>query len=202
MYIEVRRIVTAAALLAAQGAVAADQTAWSQLSAERQPAAVSAVVGKPIAADVRLDPQPSTLICVMQMEYEETSYSLIPIIGGLSWKKLSGSAVVNCPERGPVRLSLRGEGPSIGIQLPSGGNPFVHRGSRVSGAVNIRVPSLITPKQFEGTYVNAGVSTPIGGAEFSPWINTSLDFQLAIYLPASLEGTLGVGLKSLKLTLD
>lgn len=201
MNIAISRILTAVSLLTANAAFASEKVAWAQLSAGRELAPVAAVEGRPVGLKADFKPQPSTVVCVMGMEYQETTYSLLPLIGGLSWKRLAGNATVICPERSPIQLSMRGEGQSIGITIPNGDNPFVHNGSRVSGSINIRVPSLITEKEFEGTYVNAGVSTPIGGVELSPWLNTSLDFALAIYIPSHLEGAVGVGLKTLTLRL-
>ena len=144
-------------------------------------------------------PEPQTMICAMGMEYEQRTYSAIPFLGGLSRIVIDGTATIACPGRETAKLTLKGSGIKAGLQVPSGLNPFVHKGKKLSGHFNVRVPSLLTNRQFEASYFYIGADSPIGGVECSPFLNSSGETDVVLYMPADLNISAGASLKTISL---
>jgi hypothetical protein len=144
-------------------------------------------------------PEPLTFTCAMRMDYEEKAYSAIPYLGGLTRIVVDGSATITCPGRDEVTLHMHGAGYQAGLQVPSGLNPFVHKGKRVSGSFNVRVPSLFSAREFEGSYFYTGASTPLGGAETSPFLNSNGETDVMLFMPKDLDLAAGVHFKVITL---
>ncbi|MBI3548824.1 MAG: hypothetical protein HY078_07290 [Elusimicrobia bacterium] len=161
---------------------------------ERMPA-VAAVAGRPVRATI----QEGTIGCTMDVNYRERSFNPLVIIS--VWKELRGSATVTCAGHAPVKLTIYGRGPSIGVGLPNNG--FFHNTGRgVAGSVQIRVPAPFMPKRLAGDYINVGPSTFIGGVSFSPWVNTDASFNATIWLPTTFKAALAIDLQKLSVRLQ
>ena len=142
-----------------------------------QPAAVRPMVG-----------------CVMSLNYRETVDQFLVL---QLHHSIDGTAVISCPDR-RIPLRIHGEGGMLGVGIPNR-NPFRSVNGVTAGNIEVRLPSAFEPKQLEGTYHSGGVNVLGFGGGVSPWINDDASLDFTLYLPTTLD--LSIGFKVTKLEL-
>lgn len=137
------------------------------------------------------------LLCSMDMKYKETVYGFLLI---RAWKELTGTAVLNCLGRDPIRLEIEGEGFAPGLQLPNQ-SPVHSVNEGVAANLEVRVPSALVPKQLEGEYYYGGADiVGIGGA-VSPFVNSDASINITISLPSNFHLSAGISISRLSVRL-
>lgn len=107
------------------------------------------------------------------------------------WGEYDATATVSCDRGGSARYTITGEGPSVGLQIPSRNNPFRSVVTGKSYGLNLRLPIEGTPKKLEGEYFGGGVSTALGGVMLSPFTNQNGEFEVKLQLPTGLKNDQG-----------
>lgn len=140
--------------------------------------------------------------CTMDVDFTITGKGLLIF---KVWGEYNATAKVSCDAGGTAEYIIKGEGPSLGLQIPGRGNPFQSAVSGKSYGLNLRLPVDGTPRQLAGEYFGGGVSTAIGGVNLSPFTNSNGQFEVKLSLPTGLkddQGTLiSLDLQRLVMTL-